>query len=201
MCFVSAVSSSQAGGRVCVCVSLALAVFYGLCAAVHWPRSHPGATQPVQDSGTTGPCQNPTAPHLLSINASHSCSPSPSHTPPSPSQTYLLILVFPTERHLNYTPAQSLFYIQFKHSVVLPLSLPPCNPSHSYVFLFSLLFQWKKSFAHYVFSGIQLCVVAVNWEPQDIPGPSGLKPPALTPSDCGQNQSHAHLSAVQYTSM
>ncbi len=39
--------------------------------------------------------------------------------------------------------------------------------------------------------GIQLCVVAVNWEPQDIPGPRGPKPPALTPSDCGRNQSHA----------
>lgn len=128
----------------CMCVSLA--VFYGLCAAVRWPRSHPGATQPVQDSGTIGPCQNPTAPHLLSINASHSSSPSPSHTPPSPSpssssssQTYLLILVFPTERHLNYTPAQSLFYIQFKHSVVLLLSLPPLQSiSLSTFFFYSL---------------------------------------------------------------
>lgn len=135
----------------CMCVSLA--VFYGLCAAVRWPRSHPGATQPVQDSGTIGPCQNPTAPHLLSINASHSSSPSPSHTPPSPSpssssssQTYLLILVFPTERHLNYTPAQSLFYIQFKHSVVLLLSLPPLQSISlsTFFFFFSFLFQWKN---------------------------------------------------------
>lgn len=147
----------------------------------------------MQDSGTIGPCQNPTAPHLLSINASHSCSPSPSHTPPAPSssssQTYLLTLVFPTERHLNYTPAQSLFYIQFKHSVVLLLSLPPLQSiSLSLSFFVCSPLPMEKSFTHYVFSGIQLCVVAVNWEPQDIPGPRGPKPPALTPSsDCGRN--------------
>ena len=38
------------------------------CGAVTSPS--PGATQPVQDSGAHGPCQNPTAPHLQSINTS-----------------------------------------------------------------------------------------------------------------------------------
>lgn len=57
-------------------------VFYGLCGAVQWPPSHPGATQPVQDSGAQGPCQNLNAPHLQSINASHSHSPTPSPTLP-----------------------------------------------------------------------------------------------------------------------
>lgn len=72
-------------------------MFYGLCAAVRWPRSHPGATQPVQDSGAHGPCQNPIAPHLQSINASHSRSPyslahtaSDSHTPPFHSLSHWL---------------------------------------------------------------------------------------------------------------
>lgn len=67
-----------------------------------------------------------------------------SHPPSSSSSspTYLLILVFPTERHLNYTPAQSLFYIQLKHSAVQLLSLPPLQSIFFYTPF--LPFQWKN---------------------------------------------------------
>lgn len=45
----------------------------------------------MKDSGTHGPCQNPTAPHLQSINASHSRSvPSPT-LPLTPSHPPILI--------------------------------------------------------------------------------------------------------------
>lgn len=127
-------------------------MFYGLCAAVRWPRSHPGATQPVQDSGAHGPCQNPIAPHLQSINASHSRSPyslahtaSDSHTPPFHSLSHWLshplmfyfnfqILCIPPFFFLTFLwllPPTTSGFIQAEHQLVLPLSLTPSLPLFS----------------------------------------------------------------------
>lgn len=120
-----------------------LSVFYGLCAAVQWPPSHPGATQPVQESGAHGPCQNPIAPHLQSINASHSRSPTPSPTLPqtltllhftlSPSPTNFFILIFkfyasPFFAFLWLLPPTTSGFINAEHLLALPLSLTPSLP-------------------------------------------------------------------------
>lgn len=104
-----------------------LSVFYGLCAAVQWPPSHPGATQPVQDSGAHGPCQNPIAPHLQSINASHSRSPTPSPTLP---QTLTL---------LHFTLSLSLsdpltFYFNFQILCIPFFCIPLTASSHHFWF-------------------------------------------------------------------
>ena len=122
-------------------------MFYGLCAAVRWPPSHPGATQPVQDSGAHGPCQNPIAPHLQSINASHSRSPTPSPTPPqtltllhfalslslslSPTNFFILISKFyasPRFAFLQLLPPTTSGFIHAEHQLALPLSLTPSLP-------------------------------------------------------------------------
>lgn len=101
--------------------------FYGLCAAVQWPPSHPGATQPVQDSGTHGPCQNPIAPHLQSINASHSRSPTPSPTLP-----HTLTLL-----HFSLSLSHPLtFYFNFQIPRI-PLFCIPSTPSSHHFWFYS----------------------------------------------------------------
>ena len=141
------------------------------CVAVQWPPSHPGATQPVKDSGVQGPCQNPIAPHLQSINASHSHSPSPSPTLP---QT--LTLLHFTLSHLLFTLVFKFLVYPYEHSFAslfwfyscwpFPYpSLPPCPSTLLPIFY---LHPMEKSPTHYV-SGSQQRVVAVNSEPQDIP--------------------------------
>lgn len=81
----------------------------------------------------------------------------------------------------------------FIHSEHLALSLTPL--SSPYFLLFPLLYPHptEKSLAHYIFEESQLSVVAVSWEPQDIPDPNSTKSPAFVSSDDSVCQTHTSL--------
>lgn len=57
----------------------------------------------------------------------------------------------------------------------------------------------EKSLTHYAFSGSQLSVVAVNWEPQNSADPNNTKSPACTSSDSGLCQTHTSLMGFSFT--
>lgn len=109
----------------------------------------------MKDSGAHGPCQNPTAPHLQSINASHSRSvPSPT-LPLTPSLTspppapFLISKVM----HPLFSLHPSFLADGFIHELITSLLSPS-------LFLLTHI-QWKKP-SHL------LCLQWELAEPQDI---------------------------------
>lgn len=162
-------------------------------AAVCWPRSHPGATQPVRDSGAIGPCQNSSAAHLLSINASHSLH----LLRPPPTSSFSpggLFLLCHRSRPCTVLPCWWVFFFSswfcpskqwfFSYSC-------PSQPHASSPPLY--LVPTEKFLTHYI----------LNWKPAECGGcelgatrRSSSKPPTLTPSAIPMPQYYHYLNEI-----